>query len=119
LSQKMYSQTSGQPIPEVTDEQLTDQEFPLVDTAIKGGLQVTLSDVQTPVNARMQRRTQRGGLPGQNPSTDPSLVTDVSSGLVTIPRAEFEYMQPSVFARGGLALLKKQRKSWQTKFQQT
>ncbi len=106
LSQKMYYQASGEELPKPTDEKLASQEFPLVDTALKGGLQVTLSDVQTPVNARMQRNAARG-LPGAKPETDPSLLTDIGGGLVAIPKAEFEYMQPNVLARGGLASLRR------------
>jgi hypothetical protein len=106
LSQKMYSQVAGEELPVLPDEKLASQEFPLVDEAIKTNQMIALGPM-VPVNARMQRRPMRSGLPGQTPDNDPSLLTDINAGLVTIPRAEFEYMQPNVLARGGLASLRR------------
>jgi hypothetical protein len=103
LSQKMYTQVAGEEFPLLPDEKLATQEFPLVDEAVKTGQMMALSTAMPMTPA--QRYAQYKRLSGQG-DDEKDAMGDTGLGIAVLPRFE-GMMEPQMFARGGLAALRR------------
>jgi hypothetical protein len=103
LSQKMYTQVAGEEFPVLPDEKLATQEFPLVDEAVKTGQMMALSTAMPMTPA--QRYAQYKRLSGQG-GDEKDAMGDTGLGIAVLPRFE-GMMEPQMFARGGLAALRR------------
>jgi hypothetical protein len=106
LSQKMYTQATGEELSALPDEKPATQEFPLVDEAVKTGQMIGLSNA-VPVGALTpaQRYQQYRRLSGQK-DDEKDAMGDTGLGIAVLPRFE-GMMEPQMFARGGLTALRR------------